>query len=421
MVLVTLKGPLSRCLLWVLGCCLSSVVLAQTGSIAPAATPSASRPAAKPGSKTTKPPKPMPKEVAGAKNAKAVIPVMEDEMASVKIKDGQLTLSGRPASAGDRVRKGDILVTDASSGAVLQFSDGSTLAMRSETRLKINELSINPATRGARRDFGLSEGRVEADIVPSNGERKNDVKVRTPRIVLSVRGTQFRVEAQANGNAIAEVVSGLVSVSRLHAPLQTFANLEPGQAMLAAGQKQSLQEMPLPPPRPELEGEMAPGGWLYFPQRTGVAAYRLIISGTHVLQIFRSVSVMPGSAWQIPDLPVGDYVLDVRSVTTAGVEGRPANLNMTVLPSSPKGLRISRSENGLEISWAPVIQASHYIVEIFSLRDRADESVGRYEISGFEKLNFNDGQGNRGLFRVHVTAASGDRLGKAATTMGPAP
>jgi hypothetical protein len=110
---------------------------------------------------------------------------------------GQVS-KGQVLEPGDRVR------TAAGSRATITFADGSRIELSANGSFTLQESS----SQGSTLKLGL--GSLKAWITKSISRR---FEVRTPTAVCSVRGTEFSVDVNAQGNTSVQMFSGLLAVA----------------------------------------------------------------------------------------------------------------------------------------------------------------------------------------------------------------
>ena len=107
------------------------------------------------------------------------------------------------ARKGARVLPGQTLTTAAQSSAKLRYADGTTLQLQADS-----SYSLLAAVQG--KPGELLQGVVEADVAPQ--PEGAPFTIRTPHGLLTVRGTRFVVEAEAEGTKL-QVSEGKVEIA----------------------------------------------------------------------------------------------------------------------------------------------------------------------------------------------------------------
>jgi ferric-dicitrate binding protein FerR (iron transport regulator) len=100
--------------------------------------------------------------------------------------------------------EGDVLRTEASSQALIQFRDGVQVALNEGTAFRI--LSRWEKARGITRIIRLERGEVWV----TTGEGPKQLEVETPVATAIVEGTEFNLKVQEDGQSILTVIQGVV-------------------------------------------------------------------------------------------------------------------------------------------------------------------------------------------------------------------
>ncbi len=100
--------------------------------------------------------------------------------------------------------EGDVLRTEASSQALIQFREGVQVALNESTVFRI--LSRWEKTRGITRIIRLERGEVWV----TTGEGPKQLEVETPVATAIVEGTEFNLKVQEDGQSVLTVIQGVV-------------------------------------------------------------------------------------------------------------------------------------------------------------------------------------------------------------------
>lgn len=112
---------------------------------------------------------------------------------------------------GDRVRPGDTLRTLDDARLRLRCPDGSSLVLAAGTTLKLEQYEQDPDARRREARWSLQQGLIGQKVNSGGGWQ-----VRTPTAVTAVRGTEYTVEAQADGQTAVLMLQGAVDVQPLN-------------------------------------------------------------------------------------------------------------------------------------------------------------------------------------------------------------
>lgn len=283
----------------------------------------------------------------------------------VKGADGRF----QPLKANDRLTGGETVLTGPRSSAAFRFADGTVLTQQALSRLGFGRLAAYGNTGMIATELSLEAGRLEASaakqVAPAGG-----FSVRTPVAVAGLRGTGFRLNVAQDGRRmINEVSEGSVAVSNqgktvaVNAGYGTFAEAgkppAPPRALLAAPDlgavPAKLQRLPLR---------------VSWPAQTGAVAWRAQVGtdatfGTVVLD---DVVTTPSVDWG-GELPDGDYVLRVRAIDDAGLEGLDASRKLTLdarpLPPTPISPALDERlyQPQANFAWIAVPDAHGYVFQ----------------------------------------------------------
>lgn len=265
----------------------------------------------------------------------------------------------RALQAGEQLRAGALLSTAADSSATLRFADGSLLVLQPGARLVLDTVSVYAGGGMADTRLRLQQGRVEIGANPRRmpGSR---LQVITPSAVAAVRGTRFRVAADADATR-EETLEGAVGLAAA------------GQQVMVADGQGSLAQTGQPP-RPPVALLAAPD-LAALPARIDTVPLRFALpalpgAATWLGQIgvdqsFQRVLLETSSAapqLSFADLPDGRYVLRVRAADGQGLQGRDAlhAFELDARPFAPlsiaPGTRVRSAQP--DFQWSAVVSES---------------------------------------------------------------
>lgn len=319
----------------------------------------------------------------------------EASVARVIHLQGEVTLqrgSGAPSglALGQELRAGDRLSTGAQGAVSLRFVDGSRLLISPGTRLGIEELLVHGRSAIPVMRLKLDAGSVENKVQP-NPAQPPRYEIRSPNLNLGVRGTEFRVQADA-ASSRAQVIEGKVSAlqaaGELPIPAGFGALARPGEA------KPSLQALLQPPDLSGLPArlERLPPGLAWRPL-AGASGYRaqVFASGSETQQQLLAEAVVSQSQALWPALaeqPDGRYQLRVRGIDAQGHEGLSAEASFELKARpEPPFLQTPASAAALygeqvRFSWTRALAAQRYRLQV-----AADASFAAPQLIDQEGLN----------------------------------
>lgn len=100
-----------------------------------------------------------------------------------------------PGQVGTPVQASDTIVTGADGSVGITFVDNSRLSAGPNSSLAINRFNFNPTTHQGAFDTTLKRGTLSAVSGKIAKQSPDAMTVRTPTMILGVRGTEFVVRA----------------------------------------------------------------------------------------------------------------------------------------------------------------------------------------------------------------------------------
>lgn len=288
---------------------------------------------------------------------------------SVKLPDG----AERALLAGEHLVSGALISTSANSSATLRFADNSVMVLQPAARLSLDTVSVYAGGGMVDTQLRLQQGRVE--IVANPGRAPGSrLQVITPSAVAAVRGTRFRVSADATVTR-EETLEGEVGLSaageKVGVPEGKGTLAEAGKppqipvALLSAPDLMSLptrvDSLPMQFTLPAQPGAVS---WL------GQIAEDMQFEKL----LLEASSDTPKLSFG--DLPDGRYLLRVRAADKQGLQGRDAihAFELDARPFSPlltaPGTRVRTALP--EWQWSRVVGASSYQIHVARDADFSD-------------------------------------------------
>lgn len=129
---------------------------------------------------------------------------------------------------GTTVEQGDQIRTDADAAVRIVFSDRSLLNIGPNASVVIQDYTVAKSERRRRVGIKLWAGRAWARVTTWFGSGDSRFEVKTPNAVAGVRGTEFAVNVDPEGETTVTVFEGAVEVGPLD-PSAQLAMLSPGQ------------------------------------------------------------------------------------------------------------------------------------------------------------------------------------------------
>lgn len=286
-------------------------------------------------------------------------------------------------SVGTQLNGGESVLSGPRSSASYRFADGTELTQQATSKLNFGRLTAYGRTGMVSTELSLDSGRLEAragrQIAPAGGFR-----VRTPVAVAGLRGTDFRLNMSEDGKTLRnEVMEGAVGVSAEGKEVK----VEGGYGTLAeAGKPPEAPRRLLPAPAAAGLDVLIERLPLSFSWQAvaGAGAYRAQVARdadfTEVL--LDDVTPEPAITWR-DNLPDGRYVLRLRAIDGAGLEGANRDhafeLDAVPLPPAPLspalGERLYRQD--VAFSWAAAAEAHGYVLQVSPTPEFADGLIER--------------------------------------------
>jgi hypothetical protein len=285
----------------------------------------------------------------------------------------RLDKMGKPEgqlSSGDVLKMGDTVRTGERSTLTIRFADGSRMLVTEKSKVTLNSLLNYGKTGMADSKVIVHEGGTDSQVSPQKGPAAR-YEVNTPAINLTVRGTEFRVQVDESGKGTrTEVVEGLVAGQAD----SSNALIGKGFGLVAqAGQALALPSKLLQAPSFSESSEILERMPVRFSwtEIEGAKNYRLqllaTVDGNDAL-IFDETLANVKVQWD--ELPDGDYVLRVRGIDGAGLEGinavRPFQLRARPEPpvlNFPEN-QYSASEAKAFFRWNAAPDADTYVFQL---------------------------------------------------------
>lgn len=273
-----------------------------------------------------------------------------------------------PVTEGMELGFGALLRTSRDATLSLEFADGTRLLLQSESELRLDRLSRYGKSGMVDTRLRLQRGRITNSVTPSRGGAPSFI-VDTPNASSAVRGTRFRVSAEA-ARTQTEVLEGSVAVSM--GSRSTMVRNGHG-TVVAAGQATPIRAVPLLP-APDLSGVPATSNGtrteLKWPALDRAHRYRVQTSNTSTFDTLLADVETADAHASLSTPQDGQYHLRVRAIDAQGLEGRDATTRFTVeiLPEPPfviapvAGSTVRETQPGFR--WAGVAGVAGYRFEL---------------------------------------------------------
>ena len=310
----------------------------------------------------------------------------ENVPATLSLVEGQVLLDGQAAQAGTPIQPGQRVLAGAESSAVIRLGDGSSASLppQSEVELAQHQRYALKAAQPVQ-DEGLYAAtlrllRGTLEVLATKAQRAKPLEVTTPTAVIGVRGTRYRVHADApQARTQTEVLEGRVW-ARNQAQPPASAILEAGQGAVVRNE-QPVMAQPLAA-APDLSSVPTrferPLLRFTLPSLAGQVRVQ-IASDEGFLRIVRDLMLPAGEEAKIAGLADGHWFLRARHVAADGLEGLDA-VHPFVLkarpeppPSTAPRPQARQSVGPVELAWTRNTEAARYHLQV--ARDAAFQDI----------------------------------------------
>ena len=248
------------------------------------------------------------------------------------------------------ITEGAVIQTAADGYVTFQISNGSRVAMPSNSRIKILRMRTYLISRGTDTDFVVEQGRTETKAV-SLRDNRSRFRVRTPVAISAVRGTVFRIGYDGpNAPSLTEVVEGNVAVEA-QGGLQTTLPTGFGAAAAASGKLN--KEALLPPPAFAAQGQQQRGSDVIFalnPDPVAIGYHVEIAADPQFVNIVTGARAN-NALVNLGPLPNGSYWARAMAIAPSGLEGLPQSLPFTRKLEALQSGKLSGDKAGYRLSW----------------------------------------------------------------------
>ncbi|WP_419689973.1 FecR domain-containing protein [Burkholderia theae] len=250
---------------------------------------------------------------------------------------------------GDRVRTGP------NGFVTIKLADGTHMSLPPDSQLDLKSLRRTVLTGTLDREFELTRGSVTSEVTHLK-KRDDRFQIRSPSVVAGVRGTYFRVNYDAAGNALTrvEVLDGTVGVAghrQAAAPTLVHANF--GSVSTSSGAVGAPVEL-LAAPALAYPDKVQDESDVAFDVAPLAQAHGYHVQLAHdagLLDLFRETRTDAPRA-VFSDVPNGNYFVRLAAIDENGLEGVARTY---VFERRVMGLDASASPGagGYEFRWSP--------------------------------------------------------------------
>ncbi|MCU0949693.1 MAG: FecR domain-containing protein [Burkholderiaceae bacterium] len=301
-----------------------------------------------------------------------------DAVGEVRLRSvGAATSAASAVTPGAALPEGARVITGDDGYVTLRLVDGSTLRVQAASEVELAQSrQLGPQAQGGHRSrLDLLRGRMEVLVDKMTGGTPR-FEVRTPQAVVGVRGTEFRVAA-ADGLTRSEVLTGRVAVgSGASADAQA---VDAGFGTRSDGRRVEPPAPLLPAPAVDALPTRVERVLVQMPLTpvSGAVAYRVQIAPDAAFRRVAAEGRFDRPELRFDTLDDGDYLLRVRAIDAAGLEGRDAvhAFRLKARPQPPAVLAPAPQARlpapRVTLAWAAHPQARHYRLQLARADDFA--------------------------------------------------
>ncbi|WP_124951479.1 FecR domain-containing protein [Sulfuriferula thiophila] len=314
----------------------------------------------------------------------------EDAPAKVISVVGTAQLNQQPLTSKTMLVSGSEIITGNDGFVLIQLANGTKLAVQADSHVTLAALKKYTIDQTFDSTVKVQKGRIETEAAKTTGTAPR-YRIMTPSAVMSVRGTQFRVAADATQTSRTEVTEGLVRVgdasdSEAVGVAAGYGNIvdngKPPMQPIALLPAPDISQLPALLERPTLRFNLIP-----LAKRI---TYRAIIADDEKFDHVLRNKLFDSSTIKFDGLADGKYWLRVRAVDQNGLEGLDAQYAFA-LKARPEPPFIMHPINKGKISgdqvtfnWALVDDANSYHLQLSTQPDFSTISIDANDIKNNE-------------------------------------
>ncbi|WP_306850143.1 FecR domain-containing protein [Cupriavidus necator] len=304
--------------------------------------------------------------------------------ARVVYASGEVRANGRPVQVGMTLDEAATIATPAGGSATLELPDRTRITLPPATTVAVKRLRTFARSGLVDTVIRIDQGAAETRVAPAGGG-VGRFELHTPMMVTGVRGTRYRVSADAGGSR-SEVLQGRVGVSAARArpapaaasdrAMTAAASLDAGYGIgVSAGGKLSRPVALLPapallPPGATVLGPSFEAAWQPVP---GAVGYRVRVArdaGLSELVWTATVRGAEAARARVDGLPEGTLYLSVSAIDAHQLTGHDAQAPVSVRLNPPApftqqpAAEAVRYADAVTFEWATVPGAASYALAL---------------------------------------------------------
>ncbi|MFJ4290481.1 FecR domain-containing protein [Cupriavidus sp. NPDC089707] len=291
--------------------------------------------------------------------------------------NGEVRANGRPVQVGMSLDESVRIETPAAGSVTLELPDRSRVTLPPKTTVAVRRLRTFARSGLTDTVIRIEQGGADTRVAPE-GSGVGRFELHTPMMVTGVRGTSYRVAADAAGSR-SEVLEGRIGVSA--ARQARPAPAPAGRAMTAAAQvsagygvgvsdrgrlSQPVALLPAPvllPPADTVLGPAFDAAWQPVP---GASAYRVTVARDAALTELAWSGTTTDTRARPEGLPEGTLYLAVSAIDANRLTGHAAQAPVAVRLNPPAPFTLQPAADAVRygetvaFAWATVPSAASY-------------------------------------------------------------
>ena len=259
--------------------------------------------------------------------------------------------STKTYNVGDKISEGAVITTGKSSFMALALEDGSQVSLPSNSNVSLRRLRRYTLERAIDYDFDIRKGGSRTKVAPLRGTNDR-FRVRTPKAISAVRGTEFQMRHDdETGSAISEVVEGSLSVTNIVNNANGLLPAGNGLAVSKTGKE--IREKLLPAPTVIDASKLQKSEQINFQINPldGAAKYRIALASDATFLNQVEDIIIDNESLSLPALDNGRYFIRASALSSNGIEGL-SNLYSFKRRLNSVSATVDNSEDGFSFLWS---------------------------------------------------------------------
>lgn len=283
---------------------------------------------------------------------------------------GDVRAAGKPVEVGTRLVDADRIETGAGASVTVELADRTRITLPPQTVVQVQRVRSFARALLIDAVFSVEKGAAAARVAPA-GSGVGRFEIRTPLMVTGVRGTRYRVSADAT-SARSEVLEGHVAVGA--GVLSAAATTVDAGYGVGAGLRGVLSKPVrlLGAPALETVPALVLGNSIRLSWSPVAGAVRYLLTVSRDADLTEIVWMGSTAALQesIGELPEGPVYLSVSAIASTGLVGiaSTAPLQVRINPPAPLLLEPAAEHtqygDAAHFEWATVPKISRYEIEV---------------------------------------------------------